>query len=162
MIVNRVSEPLFHLLGYPHEGQFAHLLQIIGSLGPTPACSWVGNLVSMSPHRPKLVNTVGLLVVSLTLPSCLTLSPTLPQDFPSSAWYLAVGLWVSKEIVILGFSLQAKHIIINSVKGWLSYMGWVSSWATHWLAVSSISAPSYSEYFLVPSICLQMSWCLCF
>ena len=75
----------------------------IGGLGPAPACSLVGGSVSLSSHVFRLVDTIGLLVVSLTPPAPSLLSPTLPD----------VWLWVcicfhllldeaSQEIVMLG------------------------------------------------------------
>jgi hypothetical protein len=49
----------------------------VGGLGPAHTCSLVGGLVFVSPHQPRLVDSVGLLVVSLTLPpsGSLTSSP---------------------------------------------------------------------------------------
>lgn len=57
---------------------------------------------------------VGLLVVSLTPPACSILSPTLPQDSPSSTWCLDLCISfhllldaASQEVVMLGSCLQA-------------------------------------------------------
>ena len=44
-------------------------------LGPAPACPLVGDSVSVSPYRPRLVDIVGLLVVSLTPQAPSILSP---------------------------------------------------------------------------------------
>ena len=52
----------------------------VGGPGPASACSLVGGPVSVSPHGPRLVGSVGLLVVSLTPLICSLLPPTLPQD----------------------------------------------------------------------------------
>jgi hypothetical protein len=54
----------------------------VWGLGPAPSCSLVGGSVSVSPNGLKLVDSVGLLVVS-SLASSVP-SPTLPQDSPSS------------------------------------------------------------------------------
>lgn len=45
----------------------------------------------------------------------------------------------SQETAVLGSCLQAQPSVINSVKGWLSPMGWGSDWGSHWLAVPSVS-----------------------
>ena len=49
---------------------------------------------------------------------------------------------------MLGSCLQAKQTIINSVRGWLPTMGWVSSWASHWLATPSIFSLSLFLWIL--------------
>ena len=50
----------------------------VGCLGPAPVRSLVGGSVYMSSHKPRLVDSVGLLVVSLTppAPSVLLLTPS--------------------------------------------------------------------------------------
>ena len=53
----------------------------VGDLDPEHACSLVGSSVSVSPHGYRLVDSVGLLVVSLTSLASSVLSVTLPQDF---------------------------------------------------------------------------------
>ena len=35
----------------------------VGGLGPTPECSLAGGSVYVSPHGPRLVNSVGLLLL---------------------------------------------------------------------------------------------------
>jgi hypothetical protein len=86
---------------------------------------FVSGSVSVSFHGLRLVDSVGLLVVSLTAPAHSILSRTLPQNSQSSAWCLAVGLCVclnalldetSQETVMLGSCLQAQQRIINSVR----------------------------------------------
>lgn len=74
------------LLGDPHKDQAAHPYKCGGrGLGSASICL-VGGLVSVSSHSgPSVVDTVGLLVVSLTPPAHSLLSPSLPQDSPSSA-----------------------------------------------------------------------------
>ena len=47
-------------------------------------CSLVGTPVSMSPHGPRLVNSVSFLVVSLTSLAPSILPTPLPRDFLSS------------------------------------------------------------------------------
>ena len=56
----------------------------VGGLGLAHAYSQVGS-VSLSPHGPGLVDSVGLVVVVLTPLSPSVLPLTLTQDFPSSA-----------------------------------------------------------------------------
>jgi hypothetical protein len=75
------------LLGIPHEEPAAHLLQMCRGpcSSPPPSCSLVGGSVSVSLHEPRLVDSVGLLVMCFTSPAHSVLSPTLPQDYPSSA-----------------------------------------------------------------------------
>ena len=80
------------------------------------ACSLVSDPASMSPHAPRLVDSVGLLKVSLTHLACSILFPTLPIDSPFSTFCLAVGPYIclhlvldvaSQETVMLGSCLQA-------------------------------------------------------
>jgi hypothetical protein len=56
----------------------------VGGLGPAHACFLVGGSVSVSSYGPRLVDSVGLLDVSLTPQSSSILSLTVPQDSPSS------------------------------------------------------------------------------
>jgi hypothetical protein len=70
------GQPQFQLLGEPHEDQAAHLFHIWGSVRPTHACSLIGGSVSGSTQLFKLVDCIGLLVESLSLPSVFP--PTLP------------------------------------------------------------------------------------
>lgn len=48
----------------------------VGDLGPVNACSLVGGLVSVSPHGPQLVDSVGLLVEFLSPLGPFFLPPT--------------------------------------------------------------------------------------
>jgi hypothetical protein len=64
-------------------------------VGPAPACSLVGHSVFVSPHGPRLVDYVGLLVVSLTPSALSILFHTLHQDFLRTACCLAVCLCTS-------------------------------------------------------------------
>ena len=58
------------------------------------AGSLVGGSVSVSPYGPRLVDSVGFLVVSLT-PLAPTILPAwLLQDSPSSSYCLSVGLCI--------------------------------------------------------------------
>lgn len=52
-------------------------------VGLGPACVLLGGSVSVSAHKPGLVDSVGL-VVSLTAPASLLLFPALPQDTSSN------------------------------------------------------------------------------
>ena len=58
----------------------------VGGLGPDNACSLVGASVSVGPHGPRLVYSVGLSIVSLTMP--------LLQDSLSSTYCLVMGFWI--------------------------------------------------------------------
>jgi hypothetical protein len=57
----------------------------VGDLGQGHATSLVGGSCSLSPHGPRLVDSVSLLVESLTPPSPSIFLPTLPQDSLSYA-----------------------------------------------------------------------------
>ena len=84
----------------------------------------------------------------LQLPQFLPLFHKIPKALPS------VWLWVSASVSVscqmkplrrqLSQAPVCKHtrVILSSDKGWPSPMGWVSSWARHWLAIPSIFAPS--------------------
>jgi hypothetical protein len=80
----RQRQPQFHLFRVYHEHKAAHLLRICRGLGLALACSLVGGPGSVRLHDFRLVDSVGLLVVSLTPPACQLLSLTLPQDSPGS------------------------------------------------------------------------------
>ena len=84
---NRVQgrdRPPLPLLGI-HMKTKLHICYIcVGGLGPDHACYLVVDSVSVSLHGPRLVGSVGLLVVCLTHPVPLTLSETLPQNSLSS------------------------------------------------------------------------------
>jgi hypothetical protein len=54
--------------------------KLVGGLDPASTCSLVCGSVSVSPHGPRLVDSVGLLVVSLTPLAQAILFSTLPQD----------------------------------------------------------------------------------
>jgi hypothetical protein len=49
-------------------------------LGPDHACSLVGGSVSGSPQGSRLVNSVGLLIESLSPLGSSIVPPSLPQD----------------------------------------------------------------------------------
>jgi hypothetical protein len=80
------------------------------------------------PQGSRLVEFVGLLVEFLTTSGLgsLILPPTLPQDFLSFIYYLAVGLCIcsgqllggTSQTLMLGSCLQAKQSIINSTRDW--------------------------------------------
>jgi hypothetical protein len=54
--------------------------ECVGDLGPAPACYLVGGPGSVSPYDPRLVDFVGLLVVSLTPLAPSIQFPILLQD----------------------------------------------------------------------------------
>jgi hypothetical protein len=80
-------------------------------------------------------------------------SPNLPQDSPSSAWCLAVGVCIclhllpdeaSQGTVMLGSCLQAQQSVINSVRGWRSHMDGSQVGAViGFLHLCSIFIPAY-------------------
>ena len=49
----------------------------------------------------------------------------------------------SQRTAMLGSCLQAQYSISNSVRVWCPLMGWISIWAGHWMAFSSVSASFY-------------------
>jgi hypothetical protein len=58
-----LSHLLLHLLGDPHEDQATYQLTMKRGLGPVHTCSLIGVPVSVSSHGPRVVGSVGLLVV---------------------------------------------------------------------------------------------------
>jgi hypothetical protein len=65
---------------------------------------------------------------------------------------------------MLDSCLWAQQSIINSVRDWCLLMGWISSWVSYWLAISSVSAPSPMPEFLIDRInfglkILWVGWC---
>lgn len=106
-----------------------------------------GSSVSVSPCRPRLVDSVDFLVVFLTSMAPLILSPPLPHDSPSFAQCVAVGLCIcfyqllgeaSQMSVRLGAFLELQQNNINRDRGRLSLMAQVSRLASHWLAITSV------------------------
>ena len=77
-------QPLFQLLGDPHEDQAVHLLQIGGGRQLLHVLQLVVH--SLSPYGPRFVDSVCRSACSILHPSSSLnyLSPTLPQDSPSS------------------------------------------------------------------------------
>ena len=87
------------------------------------------------------------------LPNSITHSS---QDFLNSAPCLAVSLHnclylllnkASQETTMPGSCLQAQQCTTNSVRGWLSPMGWALSWTSPWLA--------FPQFLLHPHPCRQ-------
>ena len=64
-------------------------------LGPSHARSLVGSSVSVVPYGTRLVDSLGFLVVSMTLLSPSVLLTILPQDSPNYTYCFAVGLSIS-------------------------------------------------------------------
>lgn len=77
----------------------------------------------------------------------------------SSIQCLAVGVCFSQ--LLDGASILCKHntAYINTVcQGLLlAPMGWVSRWASYWLTIPSVSAPSPVPVFLVDCSCIQLT-----
>jgi hypothetical protein len=88
-----LRQPLFQLLGDPYEDQAAYLLYMCRGPRFSPS-SFVGCSASVSSYESRLVGSLGLLVALLTPSTPSVLRLTLSQDFPSSAWCLAVGLYI--------------------------------------------------------------------
>ena len=77
-------QALLQLLGDHMEIKLHICYKWGGGLNAAPACSLVCGSVSVRPNGPMLVDSVYLLVVSLTPPVYSVLSPTLQQDFLST------------------------------------------------------------------------------
>ena len=83
----------------------------------------VGGSVSEKPQGSRLVDSVDLLVKSLSLPDSLILLPTLSQDFSSSFYHLTVGFLVMSNCLqnnhvsthrfLLLSTLSEKHLIVK-------------------------------------------------
>lgn len=89
-------------------------------------CYLFGGSVSVGPNGPRLVDSVGFLVASLTPLTPIILLPHLPQDSSNVTYCLVVGLCPcfhqllhepSLMTVILGSCLQVKQSVISSVRG---------------------------------------------
>jgi len=80
--------------------------QCVVGLGPTPACSLDNAPGSVMLQGSSLVDSVGLLVMSLTPQTCLLLFSTLPQDSPWYACCLAVGVSICLHPVIVEASQE--------------------------------------------------------
>jgi hypothetical protein len=64
---------------------------------------------------------------------------------------MAVGVCICLSWLLGGASqrtlsscLYSYQCIINSVRDWCLPTGWVSSWASYWLAIPSVSIPSHA------------------
>ena len=86
-----------HLLEIPIKTKLHIDGKCVFSLGQPPACCLVVSTTSVSSSSPRLVYSVGILVLSLSHPTCSLLSTTLPQDSPCSTWYL-VWAYASNSI----------------------------------------------------------------
>ena len=74
----------------------------VGGIGLFYSCSVASDSVSVSPYGSRLVDFVGLVVVTLT--SLAPLILPLPQDSPSSTYCLAVGLCMFPSVGGLSLS----------------------------------------------------------
>jgi len=63
----------------------------VGGLGLVHACSLVGGSVSVSPHRSRLVDSLGLLVVSLIPLGSLNSSPDSSTELPELCLMFSCG-----------------------------------------------------------------------
>ena len=81
----------------------------VWGLGPVHVCSLVGVSVSVRPYGSRLVDSVGLLVMSLTRPAHSIFLSTLPQGSLSSA---SVWLWVSASVSI-NFCMKPQKIVVQ-------------------------------------------------
>ena len=82
-----------HFLGDPHEDQAAHLLQMCRG-SRSSSCMLPGWWPIREPYGPRLVDSVGLLVLSLTPPAHSLLCFTLLQHLLSSSWCFVVGIFI--------------------------------------------------------------------
>jgi len=107
------TQHLLHLLMDQHEDQ---AVQMDRGLGPAPECSLVGGAVSVSLRGHRLVDSGGLLVVSLTPLTFSLPSPTLLRGSASSTRFMAMSFCgylvltldeASQETVMLGSCLHA-------------------------------------------------------
>lgn len=132
-----------------------HIFYIcVEDLGPFHTCSPVGSSVSMSLYGFRLVDSKRIFCCVLA-PSGSFNSFSLPQHKISQA-PLNAQLWVSASVSIsfwvkplrwqLGYDPVFKYsiLLINSVRGGLPLLAWVSSWAYYWLDLSSKLAPCFN------------------
>jgi len=148
---NRVRDNPTPTVRSPHEDPEAQLLHMCRGPRSIP-CMLSGWQFSLyKPHGHRLVDYVGLLVVSLTTLAPSVLPPPLQQDSPqfylmfdcgSLHQFPAVAGWSLSDdsyARLLSASIAEYHWLHP---GRLSLMTWASSWASHWLAILSISGPS--------------------
>ena len=79
------DSPCSNCQGTPMKTKLHMCYKCVGGLGPVSAWSLVSGSVSVSPHEPRLIDSVGLLAVSLTLIACSFLSHIILSDSLSSA-----------------------------------------------------------------------------
>lgn len=145
------NQPILPSLEGPHVDHAAYLLHMCRGLGLAHAYfGWWFSLYS--PPKAK----VNLLYRS----SCVSLTPSTPLIFlktPPAQPMFDCGFlhrfpqvteWSVSEDSYARILSVITASIINRVRSWLSSMGWVCSWASHSFAISSISAPPLSLYFL--------------
>jgi hypothetical protein len=81
-----------------HEEEAAHLLQMDKG-SRSSSCMLLGWLSTLCEPSWSLVSWLRRSsVVIWTPPACSVLPTTFPQDFPSSAWCLAVGLCLNPQL----------------------------------------------------------------
>lgn len=88
-----LSDSLLHLLEDLHEDI------CVGSLGPFHTLSLVVGSVSGNPQGPQLVDSISLVVESLSPLGPLVLPPTLLQDSSSSTYCVAESLCLFPQLL---------------------------------------------------------------
>ena len=140
---NRVRDSPYPCSSRSHMKTKLHIcyLCVGGLLSGSCACSLVAGSVSVDPYGPRLVDFVGFFcgVLDLSGSSILPLPssmrfPELWLMFSSGSLLLfPSAAEVSQMTVMPGSCLQVQQSVINSVRGGLSPMRWVSNLASHCL-----------------------------
>jgi hypothetical protein len=97
---------LLHFLRDPHEVQAEYLLQTLGRSRSNSCMFCDGSRGSQSPHVPKWVDIVGLLVVSWTPATFSILSLTLLKVSLGSVWYVTMGIWICLNLLLVEASQE--------------------------------------------------------
>lgn len=128
----------------------------VGVLGPSIICMFFGCWFSLcEPLCAQINNSVGFFVVSLTPLTQFFSSYTRFSKlhlmfayrslhlFSLAAWWSHSNDWYADLLLSVGIT-----DITNSVRNGLSLMAQISSWASYWLLIPSLSAPSWSLHLL--------------
>jgi hypothetical protein len=94
-----------------------------GGLSPAHVCSMVGSSVSGSHYGSRLIDSICVLVESLSHLGPLFLLPTLPQDSLSS---VLISWWVEFSEDSYARLLSANITEYQQCQGLVLLMGWVS------------------------------------
>lgn len=144
-----------------------------GGLSPDHIGSLIGGSVSESPRGSLSVDTVGL-PIEFLYPSgpysFLLLFLKGPHVLPTIWLSVSVTVWDSGWVEPLSGQneLVFKYNIVPitcNIDDWCLPKRWVSTWTSYWLAIPSVSAPSFMPVFLVGRINLELKvlwedWCL--